>query len=354
MLGARPETALRRQLPNILLGLGSAALYSTVSLAPLYLVPIQAAGAARGYKAMLAAAASSAFAIAVVQLGLLAAGGALDGAAALMSLASPLALIGALIGLAHPRWREAAFPLRALIAGAAVALVSLPAFAWAYAQPSVRSMLEAAVDQATGRLGLESVDASALLEAMRGVLAASFGAVLFAFVFGSAWAGTRLGLRWRFIRAAKAAMAEARAGEGGMPDPEAVAAKAAAATELGADEPALSPPLPLYRVPLWLVWPLLASWAGILAARLLPASALGPIAWNLALSLSLCYGVQGFAVAGALLGRIGMAPIARFLGFALVAVALLGGAIGAVVAGALVLLGTLETWLPLRTIPQGE
>lgn len=303
---------------------------------------------------MLSAAGSSAIAIAAVQLGLLAAGGALDGAAALLSLASPMALIGALIGLGHPRGREAAFPLRALAAGIAVALVSYPAFAWAFGQESVRAILEAAVAQAAGRLGVDGIDAQALLEAMRGVLAASFGAVLFAFVFGSAWAGTRLGLRWRFISAAKAAMADARAGEGGMPDPESVAAKAAAASELGPDEPALAPPLPLYRVPLWLVWPLLASWACILAARLLPDSALGPIAWNLALSLSLCYGVQGFAVAGALLGRIGMAPIARFLGFAIVAVVLLGGTFGAVVAGALALLGTLETWLPLRTIPQGE
>jgi hypothetical protein len=351
---SRLPAALRTHGSSLLLGVASAVLYATVSLAPAFLLPLQAAGAGRGFKAMALASATAAACISGFQLALFAGAELLSAGIVLMGLAAPLALIAALLLMAAPRFARVPFALRSLGGGLLVALIAYPAFAWALSQPGVREMLDEAVVMAASSLGLEAADSAALFDGMKGVLSASFGAVLFLFLFGSAWGGARLGRRWRFIRAAKAAFASLPK-DGQLPDPELTSARAAEFSELGSDEPALPPALGEYRVPQALVWLLLASWAGILASRYIPSPAVVSVAWNVALSVSICYGVQGLAVAGALLGRIGMAPAGRMLAAVFIVLVLLGGTVGLVAAAAMAALGTLETWIPLRAVKtQGE
>jgi len=350
----RLPAVLRTHGSSLLLGITSAVLYATVSLAPAFLLPLQAAGAGRGYKAMTLASVTAAACISVFQSLLFAGADMLSAGSLLIGLAAPLALIAALLLIASPRFSRVPFVLRSLGGGLFVALIAFPAFVWALSQPGVREMLDEAVAMAASSLGLEAADSAALFDGMKGVLSASFGAVLFLFLYASAWSGARLGRRWRFIRAAKAAFASLPK-DGQLPDPELASARTAEYSDLGSDEPALPPVLSEYRVPQALVWLLLASWAMILASRYIPSPAVVSVAWNVALSVSICYGVQGLAVAGALLGRIGMAPARRVLAALFIVLVLLGGTIGLVAAAVIAVLGTLETWIPLRAVnTQGE
>ncbi len=75
---------------------------------------------------------------------------------------------------------------------------------------------------------------------------------------------------------------------------------------------------------------------------------------NVALALSICYGVQGLAVAGALAERVGLAPALRLLAPIVLILLLVSGTAGFIAIGVLALLGTLETWIPFRAAPKGE
>ena len=184
-------------MPSLIMGGLSAVLYATVSLAPAFLLPLQAVGAAKGFRAMLRATLVSATAVAGLQLGLLAFGGALDAATAMAGILPPLALVGVLLGMAYPRLSGTPFALRALAGGLVVSLAALPTFLFVARDPGVREMFVDAAKGASTSLGIETLDPDALWAALSGVIAAGFGAILFLFLFGSAWAGTRVGLRWR-------------------------------------------------------------------------------------------------------------------------------------------------------------
>ena len=235
--------------------------------------------------------------------------------------------------------------------GLAVSLVAFPVFAWAFGQDGVRELMEKTFAVAAQGMGLEETVSAELLAGVSAVLKRSFGAILFLFLFASAWGGTSIGRRWRFMRAARQVMADrADAAD----NPEEFARLTVALSSLGVDEAGLAPSLPVYGVPRSFVWLLLASWAGILVSRFVPAGAFEAVAWNVAISVSICYGVQGLAVAGALLGRIGMAPAGRILGALFIVFVLVGGTVGLAAGALMALLGTLETWIPLRMIRQGE
>jgi len=164
-----------------------------------------------------------------------------------------------------------------------------------------------------------------------------FGAMFFLFVFINAWVGARL--------SAKPVVLTVPASEG-IPE--------TAIVQFLPGRLSLSPRLQDYKVPAWMVWFLLVSWAVILLSRYVPSQALNAVAWNVALSFSVCYAVQGLAVLHVRLAHSRMAPAARFIVTMLLVLVAVGGPAGYVVAALLSLAGTLETWMPLRNIPKGE
>lgn len=321
------RAGIKRMYLPLALGALSAVLYGTGFLAPAFLLPIQAAGARKGYRAMLVAAATAAGVASAWQLALLARSEAFGLSMALMGVMAPVSMMAALALMAMPSLKRVPFAMRALGAALASSMASLPTFALAAKDPGVREVFNAAAVRASQLLGTEGPDPDALWSAMAGAMASSFAAVIFLFLFASAWSGTRFGLR-------RGEAAETRFSD--------------------KDEPSLPPPLSEYRVPPSLVWILLLSWAAILFTRFVPIPVAEAIGWNAAIALSICYGVQGLAVAVALAGRIGMATAVRAIGPIALVLLLVSGAAGLWAIGVLALLGTLETWIPFRSIPKGE
>lgn len=308
-------------LVPLALGAASAALYGSMVLMPAFLVPIQASGARRGYRSLLASAAVSCALIAAWQVMLLGRSGSLDAASLAISLSVPLAMAGALALMGLPALGKVSFPVRALAGGALASAAALPSMAMAADDPGVRAVFEDAMAKTMGALGTAAPDAEQVWLAVQTGVASSFGAVIFLFIFVSAWIGTRLG--------------QSRSAENaGLPD--------------GEGSMALPPSLSAYRLPAPLVWGLLASWGAMLATRFFPSSLLLAASLNVAIALSICYGVQGLAVAGALAERVGMAPALRIVGPLALVLLLASGTAGLIAIGALALLGTLETWIPFR------
>jgi hypothetical protein len=244
----------------------------------------------------------------------------------LMGVSVPAAMILALVAMASPRLGRLSFATRVLLGAAVASAASLPSIFAALKDPGVRAMFIDAFGKAGSAIGAGSLDPETLWTALRTGIASSYAAVLFLFLFVSAWFGTRLGTSARFVGPA----APAR------------------------DLPSLPPALRAYRVPAPLVWGLLAAWAGLLANRFFPSFVLSAVALNAALALSICYGVQGLAVAGALAERVGMAPALRILGPIALILLLASGAAGLAAVGVLALLGTLETWIPFRAVTKGD
>jgi len=322
---------LRIDYRSLLLGGLSALLYASVVLSPAFLVPVQAAGARRGHGAMVAAALAAAAAVSGLQLALLYRAGAMTPAMVLMGLSVPLALLAALTLMSLPAFASVPFVYRALAAGAAAALATLPALAVAAADPSVAAAFEEAAAMAAQAMGVEVVDTGPLWTIVRSTLASAYGSAMFGLLLASSFTGSRL------VRPAAVGYEPSGASPSGSP----------------LVMPAPAPRLPAYRVPGPLVWALLASWAGILLFRVVSGPVLGAVAWNVAISLSICYGIQGFAVAGHLIGKTGLAPAARMLGPITLALLLVGGVAGLMAVGVLALLGTLETWIPFRATTEG-
>lgn len=321
--------ASKRMAMAVVLGAVAAAMYGSVALSALFLVPIQAAGTAWGFGAMLAAAAASGLGIAAWQVILLVSAGQASGAALALGLSAPLALLLAIVALAWPRLARLSFPLKALAAGTAAALACVPSMATAWNDPGIRSLFEETFKMAAKTVGADLPDSAALWTTVRNGIASAFGGVLFVFLFMSAWIGTAFG---------KIA-AKQRASDGTAIEP--------------ADAIAAPPPLRDYAMPPYLVWALLAAWAALLVARFKPSFFISAVASNAAIALSICYGVQGLAVAGALAERAGMATAARLFGPVVVFLALFGGKIGIAVAGLVAVVGTLETWIPFRRAAKG-
>jgi hypothetical protein len=198
-------------------------------------------------------------------------------------------------------------------------------------------MFEAAMGQAVSAFGGEAVDPGAVWAMVTTSVSSSFGAVIFAFLFASSWVGSRFG-------AARGARTEPAASVDGVVD---------SVLEPG-DRVARAPTLATYRLPGYLVWALLGAWACLLLNRFVQSPVLSAAALNAALALSICYGVQGLAVAGALAERVGLAPALRFIGPIVLIALIASGAAGFIAVGLLALLGTLETWIPFRAATKGD
>ena len=320
------EAGLKRHAPILLLGMLSAVLYGTVALMPFFLVPLQFAGTMKGHRAMIASAALSAAVLAAWQAVARAKAGATWAGALLLGVSVPVAMILALVAMASPRLGKLSFTTRVLMGAAAASAASLPSIFMALKDPGVQAMFLNAFQKAGSVMGVDSLEPETVWTALRTGIASSYAAVLFLFLFTSAWFGTRLGSSIRSVEPS----VEAR------------------------DMPALPPTIWTYRVPAPLVWGLLAAWAGLLANRFFPSFVLSAVALNAALALSICYGVQGLAVAGALAERAGLAPALRILGPIALILLLASGAAGLAAVGVLALLGTLETWIPFRAATKGD
>lgn len=353
--GAKPY------LMPLALGALSAALYSTVFLSPLFLVPVQAVGARRGHKAMLVSAAVSAAGSGLVQLALTLKAGA-EGSAGLVAagVLAPVALLCAILLLAAPALRKLDFTLRGLLAGAVAALLALPSLVLAGSNPMLRQLFGEATQSAAEVLGTQALDAQALWQTLSQAVMSSFGATLFALVFLSAWLGSRYAVMGLLpMRDGKPVLPEQATpdAQSGTDTAEGQAAPdqlRLVRLQAHPDPVALPPPLGAYRVPTFLVWGLLLSWAAILAGRFVSLGAASAVAWNLAITFSVVYAFQGLAVALALAERAGMATAARAFGPIALVLLIASGKLGLLAMGLLALLGTLETWIPFRIIPKGD
>ncbi len=276
---------------------------------------------------MAASAAVSSAIIAVWQTIALTRADILSAGTVAVGVSTPLALAIGIVAMAWPRVSRLSFTTRALAAAAVASALSLPALFAAIRDPAVRAMFLEAFETASSALGAEALDAESLWSALRTGVASSYGAVLFAFLFLSAWSGSSLGR----------AMDARTGGQGG---------------ELPTAVP--GPRLAGYSVPRGLVWALLAAWAALLVNRFVSVPVFSAVALNAALALSICYGVQGLAVVRALAERVGLAPALRFIGPLAIILLLLSGIGGFVAVGLLALLGTLETWIPFRAVTEGD
>lgn len=273
---------------------------------------------------MLASAGISAVVISAWQIAMLTSGGALSAGTLAIGVSAPAAMLFSLAFIAWPRLSRMDFASRSLVGAVLASALCLPSFIAAAGDATVRDMFMAAFEKAASAMGAEALDSAMLWNIVKTGVLSSFGAILFTFLFASAFIGTRLG------------------GNGQL------------AAVQPADPALLPPRLSGYRVPGPLVWALLAAWAGLLANRFFPSIVLSAVALNAALALSICYGVQGLAVAGALADRAGLAPALRFTGPIVLILLIASGVAGFVAVGLLALLGTLETWIPFRAVTKGD
>jgi hypothetical protein len=319
--------------------------------APIFLVPVQVSGVRSGFRMMVTSALAALSIIIIWQFTLLARSGALGLATAALTAASPAALLFALVMLAYPKFVHVPFVYRVLGSGFAAALLSYPTFAFAASDPSIMAMFEEAFGRAMPGMVSSGVDAGALWDMVKFVVASSFGAILLVFVLFSSWIGTRIGLKVRI------AYPEFGTTENPFDDQasqELAPDDSTAGVSIQAGQLLLPPSLGVYSVPSPLVWALLASWAAILFNRFVPTPAFAAVAWNVAIALSICYGIQGFAVALALAGRVGLASAARLLAPITLILLMVSGTAGLVAIGVFAVLGTLETWIPFRAAHEGD
>ncbi|HUW70749.1 MAG TPA: hypothetical protein VMX33_10995 [bacterium] len=307
------KTGLARYRFPLAMGALTAAFYGTIALAPLYLVPLQIAATNRGHHTMRISSVFAALLITVWQIVLLSRAGAMSAGTLALGLSAPAAMILALVLMALPRFERIPFAIRALAGGALASLVCLPSFIAAAGDEGVKNIFMAAFSSASSAVGAEVPDTEALWSAIKTGVASSFGAIVFIFLFASAWIGSRLGSFRRTIA------------DGDIPT------------------------LKTYHLPVPLLWFLLGAWAALLVNRFYPSFVLSAVALNATTALSICYGVQGLAIANALAERAGLAPVARLIMPLVLILLVASGIAGFIAIGVLALLGTLETWIPFRT-----
>lgn len=312
--------ASRRTAAAVLLGALSALMYGSGAMSALFLAPVQAAGAALGFRAMLISAASAALATAVGQTVLLSMAGGVSAATLAISLSPQAAMAAALVAIAWPRLARYPFVAKILAGSLAASLASLPGLVAALNDQGLRALFESMLATASGTIGAALPPGDQAWETISKWIASAFGGAVLAFLLAGAWIGSSFGR----LAARSRSLAEP------------------------ADAIVNPPTLAGYKVPAYLVWVLLAAWAALLALRLKPVLLISAAASNAAIALSICYGIQGLAVAGALAERAGMAPAARLLGPLVVVLVLFGRRTGLAVGGLVALVGTLETWIPFR------
>ncbi len=304
----------------------TAVLYGTVILMPVFLLPIGHVGARRGFRAMFLSSLAAITLISVWQFVLIAKTGPLSNSMLFISFAPPVILVVGMLVLAAPGLSRIAYPLRVLLVTAVATMISLPSMLIALKDEGTKKIFENALMLYNEKLGGNSV--ATIWDAMIIGISSTYGSILFAFLFISSWLAYRLG---------KISLAR----------------KPIDVKETGLSVNSV-PYIASYKVPDYLVWPLLASWAALLANRFFPSRLLSAVALNAALSLSICYGVQGLAVVRALADRFGLASALRFAGPIIIMLLVLNTKLAMILFGILALLGTLETWIPFRAATKGD
>ncbi len=333
-------------------GLLSAFFYCTILLALAFLIPLLVAGAKKGLKALLLSSAVSGLLISGFQILLNYLLGERSPATLAIALLPPLGMIAGLLFVALTFDKPLSFVTRALIGGLISSLCALPSVLYLRASPDLIPFLNQLNSQMSTLLPSSMVDAENFRLIMLQIVECAFGAMFFLFVFINSWIGSRISAG--SVGSAGSIVTAGPAGSDGSTGFDGSTGSETSPATISPGRLSLSPLLQDYKVPLWMVWFLLASWAVILLSRYVPSAALNAVAWNVALSFSVCYAVQGLAVLLVRLAHSRLAPAARFMVTLLLVLVAVGGPVGYAVAGLLSLVGTLETWIPLRNIPKGE
>lgn len=318
-------------------GLLSAVLYCTMFLALFFLIPLLIAGAKKGFKTMALGAGVSALLISGFQIVLAVLLGEKSTTLNLLVLLPPLGMIAGLVFIAAPIAQRFSFITRAVLGGIIAALAALPSIFYLRTSPDLIVFLNEVFSQMAALMPSAVQDVEKFRVLMLQMVERGFGAMFFLFIFINAWVGARL-----------SAIPVV------LPVPQGAGSSEAPIVQFLPGRLSLAPQLQDYKVPTWMVWFLLVSWAVILLSRYVASPALNALAWNVALSFSVCYAVQGLAVLHVRLAHSRMAPAARFIVTMLLVLVAVGGPAGYAVAALLSLAGTLETWMPLRNIPKGE
>ncbi len=109
-----------------------------------------------------------------------------------------------------------------------------------------------------------------------------------------------------------------------------------------------------FRLEAFVVWPLIAAFAIVLAALVLKIVPVEIFGWNLLSLVLLLYLAQGYGIIQYHLAGPGVPRSIGFLVTLVVALALLRPGINAFVAGGIAVLGIAENWLPLRAPRKNE
>jgi hypothetical protein len=322
----------RLPLASLAAALASSLLYASVFLSFAFLVPVQAAFGKAGRRAgVLASLASMAVLAPILSVRLIAAKafGILDLG---LSLLLPALLLGTLALMNARFWVGKLERLRILGPAALCALAALPGILYIAVDPAFSDYLASTLASTLAPLGERAaeiagesydtaslqalLDPASLAATAIATLRDSYAALLLAFLGGSWWIGNR-------------------------------------AAGPGSRGREVAPALEELRVPYAFLWPFLASWSALLAALLLDApTAAVSTAWNLALSLSLVYAVQGLGIADHYLKAWNTPKVLRIILTATAVAAAMTSPAGIVIAVAIPLLGVTEVWIPHRN-PKG-
>jgi len=341
-------TADHKQLLYILgMGVVSAVMYSTVFFAMAFLLPVLMVFNRFGFRNFLKTTAVSGGLVMLIQTVLLASGGdvGLSGFA-LLGYLPPVSMLAGTIILVMPRLARISFVSRALLAGLTAGLVMTPAVAFIVNSAEFSVLLDAVIAQLQTYMQVSVASIANLPDFIRLTLVNVFAASFFVVIFASTWLSSRFS-RGRIVRDIVLEVGREAGRDGGLAlQSQAVYKRLAAVGS--------SPLLPDYRVPANYVWMLLGAWSLILLNRYLSSGIVGALAWNTALALSICYAVQGLAVIFVRLLQTRMAPAANAVLAILLLLVVVGGTSSLIVGVILALIGTLETWLPLRNQTKGE
>lgn len=242
----------------------------------------------------------------------------------------PLGFAGGLVGVNIPwslevgRYSVGTRKLeRLLTVTAAVGLASIPVLVWLSRSEELSAVLRTQVEmvrrylemtagtggEAVGPTAGSSTDTESLVAFIRGLLLRNYLFAYYLVVCASWWLGTNIGNRTR-----------------------------------GASPRQLVD----FRLPDWLAWPLIVSWAVVLLGIVTDTGALDFAAWNVGLVLLFTYAMQGIGILHALLERRGSGPgVKSLLGVALV-VLLFWPGVNLIIIVGLPGLGVSEIWIKFR------
>jgi len=322
----------RRALGAALLaGITSGMLYLSILLSFAFLIPVRSIFERGDRRMGYWASGAAFFAVSTVQVFRISEIGALGLMNVVIGLAPPAILIAAIIVIDAPFWGALGTTWRLLATTTACTLIAIPGFTYVFADGSFASFLEERI-QATiepvltqANSVVEGFDTSLLrttlsakliAEESIAIFSSSFAAMLFCLLGASYWVG---GL---FTRNKSGLSREANSQTHRF---------------IG------------YHVPNALLWPVLASWSGVLGVTVFDVPSPFPaIAWNIALMLSLPYAGQGLGIASHFLNRTKVPRSLRIAIMAFAFAVLVSPATGLAAAAILPILGLTEVWIPYR------